>query len=155
MLSEAGMLECKVTDTPMDPSLKLLLDWGALGRSRYRILVEKLNYLTMTRPDIAYPISVVSQFMSAPRTNHWDVVIRLLGYLKSTLGRGFVHLDCRHNRTSGFSEANCAGCPINKRSTSLCLWERILCRERVRNMSLYQVRSQNIGLCLILHVSFC
>jgi len=70
MLSEAGMLECKVADTPMDPSLKLLLDWGALGRSRYRILVEKLNYLTMTRPDIAYPISVVSQFMSAPRTNH-------------------------------------------------------------------------------------
>jgi len=43
--------------------------------------VDKLNYLTMTRLDIAYFISVVNQFLSAPRINHWDV-IRILWYLK-------------------------------------------------------------------------
>jgi hypothetical protein len=37
---------------------------------RYHGLVGKLNYLTVTRPDISYPVSVVSQFMSAPHTTH-------------------------------------------------------------------------------------
>jgi len=80
ILSEAGMLGFKTVDTPMDPNLKLLLDQGELleDQKRYRRLAGKLNYLTMIRSDITYPVSVVSQFMSAPRTNHWNVVARIL-----------------------------------------------------------------------------
>jgi len=78
MLSEACMLGCKTANTLIDPNLKLLLDQEELleGQGRYRRLVSKLNSLTMTRPDIAFPASVVSQFMSASRTSHWDVVVR-------------------------------------------------------------------------------
>ena len=56
MLSEAGMLELKVADTLMDPNLKLLPDQRELleDQERYMRLIEKLNYLIMTRPDIAY-----------------------------------------------------------------------------------------------------
>ncbi|GKE33239.1 uncharacterized mitochondrial protein-like protein, partial [Tanacetum coccineum] len=49
---------------------------------KYRRVVEKLNYLTITRLDIAFHVSVVSQFMSSPRTLHWDVVAQILRYLK-------------------------------------------------------------------------
>lgn len=51
----------------MDPNLKLLHDQGELleDQERYIKLVRKLNYLIMTRPDIAYLISVVSQLISA------------------------------------------------------------------------------------------
>ena len=43
---------------------------------RFRRLVEKLNYLTITRLDIAHSVSVVSQYMSAPTVNHWAVLNR-------------------------------------------------------------------------------
>lgn len=56
-----------MADILMDPNLKLLHDQGELleDQERYIKLVRKLNYLIMTRPDIAYLISVVSQLISA------------------------------------------------------------------------------------------
>jgi len=63
----------------MDPKLKLLPDRGTLeDQKRYMRLVGKLNYLTMTGQNSAYPVSVVSQFMLAPQTSYWDVVVRIL-----------------------------------------------------------------------------
>ena len=51
ILTDTGMLECKPVDTPMDPNVKLVPDQGELLRDlgRYRGLVGKLNYLTITR----------------------------------------------------------------------------------------------------------
>ena len=41
---------------------------------RYRRLVGKLNYLVVTRPDNAYSVSVVSQYMSSLTVDHWAAV---------------------------------------------------------------------------------
>ena len=64
----------------MDPNVKLLPNQGQpysdLGK--YRSLVGKLNYLIITRPNMAFAVSVVSQFLNSPYDNHWDVVIRIL-----------------------------------------------------------------------------
>lgn len=45
-------------------------------------MVGKLIYLSHTRPDIAYAISVVSQFMHNPSKEHIEAVVRILRYLK-------------------------------------------------------------------------
>ena len=65
ILEETGMLDFKPVDTPMDPNVKLVLGQGeSIGDpGRYRRLVGKLNYLTITRSDISFPVSVVSQFL--------------------------------------------------------------------------------------------
>ncbi|RVX13401.1 Vacuolar protein sorting-associated protein 53 A [Vitis vinifera] len=57
ILEETGMLECKPVDTPMDPNVKLVPGKGEPLRDpgRYRQLVGKLNYLTITRPNISFP----------------------------------------------------------------------------------------------------
>ena len=88
ILEETGMLDYKPVDTPMDPNVKLVPGQGeSLGDpERYRRLVGKLNYLTITRPDISFPISVVSQFLQSLCDSHWNAVIRILRYIKSTLG---------------------------------------------------------------------
>ncbi|KAL6342820.1 hypothetical protein AAG906_016839 [Vitis piasezkii] len=51
------MLGSEPVDTPMDPNVKLIPGQGEpLGDpGRYRRLVGKLNYLTITRPDISFP----------------------------------------------------------------------------------------------------
>ena len=63
ILEETGMMECRPIDTPMDPNVKLLPGQGEprSNPERYRRLVGKLNYLTVNRPDISFPVNVVSQ----------------------------------------------------------------------------------------------
>ena len=72
ILEETGMLKCKPVDIPMDPNVKLVLGQGEPLRDpgRYQRLVSKLNYLTIIRPDISFPMSVVSQFLQSPCDNH-------------------------------------------------------------------------------------
>ena len=115
------MLDCKPVDTLMDPNVKLIPGQeeplGDLGR--YRRLVGKLNYLTITRPDISFfSVSVVSQFLQSPCDSHWDAVIRILRYIKSTSGQGVLYENRDHIQVVGYTDANWADSPIDRRSTS-------------------------------------
>ena len=89
ILKETGMVDCKPVDCPMDPNLKLMADQGKVSSNleRYRRLVGKLISLTITRR----LVGVVSQFMQNPCVDHWNVVIRILRYLKKTLGQGLLY----------------------------------------------------------------
>jgi len=110
-LSENGMLGCRRIDSPMDVNTKLLPDQGELleDDGRYR-KVEKLNYLTVIRSDITFTVSIVSQFLSAPRTTHLEAVIRVLRYLNKAPGRGFFYSDHGHIRVTGFSDTDWEWC---------------------------------------------
>ncbi|XP_014522256.1 uncharacterized protein LOC106778782 [Vigna radiata var. radiata] len=59
----------------MDPNTKLLQKQGEpmSNPEKYRRLVGKLNYLTVTRPDISFAVSVVSQFLNSTCEDHWNV----------------------------------------------------------------------------------
>ena len=71
LLFEKGKLGAKPCSSPMAPSLQLNREGQLFGDPKsYRRLVGKLNYLTMTRPDIAHSVSVVSQYMSYPTIDH-------------------------------------------------------------------------------------
>ena len=74
-------------------------------RERYRRLVGKLNYLTVTRPDIAYSGSVVSQYMSSPTVDHWAAIKQILCYLKGVSGHGILYNNHGHNIIECFSVA--------------------------------------------------
>ena len=51
--------------------------------TRYRHLVGSLVYLTITRPDIAYVVHVLSKFVSAPTFLYYAHLLRLLRYLRA------------------------------------------------------------------------
>ena len=72
ILADIGMLDCKPVDESMDPNVKLIPGQGKPLRDpgRYQRLVGKLNYLIITRPDISFPVSVVSQFLQSPCDRH-------------------------------------------------------------------------------------
>ena len=89
---------------------------GDLGR--YRRLVGKLNYFTITKPNISFLVSVVSQFLQSPCDSHWDAVIRILRHIKSTPGQGVLYDNRGHTQVVGYTDADWAGSPTDRRSTS-------------------------------------
>ena len=78
LLTETGMLDCKPVETPMEMNHKLgiLPDQALTDKGRYQRLVGRLIYLSHTRPDISYAVSVVSQFMHASSEEHIKQSIR-------------------------------------------------------------------------------
>ena len=75
LLSEIEKLGVKPCNTHMAPNVQLTKE-GELFEDleRYRRLVGKLNYLIVTRPDLAYSVSLVSQYMSSPIESRSTVV---------------------------------------------------------------------------------
>ena len=83
ILSETGKLGVKPSSFPMALGVHLTREGETVeDPDSYRILVRKLNYLSITRPDIVHLVSVVSQYMSIPTVDHWAVVEQILCYLK-------------------------------------------------------------------------
>ncbi|RVW89802.1 Retrovirus-related Pol polyprotein from transposon TNT 1-94 [Vitis vinifera] len=105
LLSEVGLLECKPVDTPIVQNHKLGIytNQKPTDKGRYQRLVGKLIDLSHTRPDIAYAVSVVSQFMHCPSEEHMEAVIRILRYLKSSPGKGLMFSKNDHVRVDGYT----------------------------------------------------
>uniref|UniRef100_A0A2N9I8R7 Integrase catalytic domain-containing protein n=1 Tax=Fagus sylvatica TaxID=28930 RepID=A0A2N9I8R7_FAGSY len=108
------------SDTPIVPNHKLgeYTDQVPADKERYQRLVGKLIYLSHTRPDIAYAVSVVSQFMHCPSEDHMDAVIRILRYLKSSPGKGLMFSKNNHLNVDGYTDADWAGNISDRKSTS-------------------------------------
>jgi hypothetical protein len=62
LFKETGMSSYRPADTPIDPNQKLRDDkeGDPINTTRYQKLVGKLIYLSHTRPDIAFVVSLVS-----------------------------------------------------------------------------------------------
>ena len=72
ILERFNMRESKAVSTPLDQNAKLssLDETRATNGILYRELVGSLNYLTTTRPNIAYSVSILSHFMAKPLESH-------------------------------------------------------------------------------------
>lgn len=92
MLDSTQLLNCKPLSIPLYQHVKLYDNDQCCmlisNPSLYRSLVGEMLYLTFTRPDINYPVHLLSQFMQAPREKHLASVYRVLRYLKCTVGFG-------------------------------------------------------------------
>ncbi|XP_024190150.1 uncharacterized mitochondrial protein AtMg00810-like [Rosa chinensis] len=120
ILQKAGMLDCNASITPCLPNSKLLRDEGApfIDIKTYRSIVGCLQYLTFTRrPDIAYNVNSVCQFMQAPTDVHFLAVKRILRYVKGTLNYG-VTFRRAPLELKAYTDSDWAGNPNDKRSTT-------------------------------------
>ncbi|CAN1152879.1 Retrovirus-related Pol polyprotein from transposon RE1 [Linum perenne] len=91
LLTRAGMTDCKPLRTPSATTTPLSTDAPFHDPTLFRQLVGGLQYLSMTRPDLAYTTARLSQFMHAPLNSHWRHLKRALRYLQGTPTLG-IHL---------------------------------------------------------------
>ena len=114
------MLECKPSDTPMESNYKarLMTNSPPIDKGRYQRLVGKLIYLSQTRPDICFSVSVVSQYMTNPNEEHLEVVYRILRYLKMTPGKGLYFRKGTNKGIEVYSDADWARSVQDRRSTT-------------------------------------
>ena len=77
-----------------------------------------LNYLTTTRPDPSYYVSILSQFLTKPCETHWNAAKQVLRYLKGTINYGLLYTDVSNVQLAGYSNADWARNPDDRKSTS-------------------------------------
>ena len=92
ILQDIGLIGARLEKFPMEQNLKLLLIEGEKLNDprKYRWLIGRLIYLIVTRPDIVYSVHILSQFMHEPRKPRWEASLRVLRYIKGTLGQGLL-----------------------------------------------------------------
>ncbi|KAK5836567.1 hypothetical protein PVK06_012359 [Gossypium arboreum] len=119
LLKEVGMSGCRPVDTPIDPNVKFRNKEGRLvDKGQYQRLVGKLICLSHTRPDIAFAVSLVSQFMHFPIEEHEEAVFRILRYLKSSPGKGLFFKKSEQRGIEAYTDADWLGSITDRRSTS-------------------------------------
>ena len=93
LLKHFNMKETKEMPTSMKINLKVKKDKGKLLKdaTSFRQLLGSLIYLTITRPEMAQFIGVVSQFMHDPRTPHEEAAKRILRYIKGSVDYGLMY----------------------------------------------------------------
>ena len=120
LLDRAGMLNCKPAPTPVDTKAKVSALEGspASDAAFYRSIVGALQYLTLTRPDLQYAVQQVCLHMHAPRDSHGTLVKRILRYIRGTPSMGLTLTASASTDLVAYSDADWAGCPDTRRSTS-------------------------------------
>jgi len=120
LLQEFDCSSLKTVVCPLDHTVKLHPDEGELlhDPTPYRRLIGKLNFLTHTRPDIAFSVQHLSQFLQAPRHPHMKAAIHVLQYLKNEPALGIFLSKSPTFDLLAYCDADWAACSHTRKSVS-------------------------------------
>ena len=126
VLERFNMLDCKPVASPMATGVKLLKagpadtsDGGDMRDTPYASAVGALMYAALvTRPDIAFAVTTLCQFMSAPTATHWKAAKRVMHYLQGTRHHELVYgwAGGEERQLYGYSDSDWGNDPNDRRS---------------------------------------
>lgn len=108
LVDDAGLLACKPASTPMRPNIKLSTEGSTPhpDPSSFRRLIGRLIYLTNTRPDQAFAVNKLSEYVSQPTQAHQDAAIHILQYIKGSPGKGLFFPANSDMKLTAFSDSD-------------------------------------------------
>jgi len=120
VLSRFGMKNCKAVKNPIVLGTKLSRENAGtkVDATLFKKVVGSLMYLTTTRPDLMYGVSLISRFMANPTETHWTAAKRLLRYLKGTTEFGIYYKRGENTSIIAYTDSDFAGDSDDRKSTS-------------------------------------
>lgn len=120
ILKKFKMENANPVATPCITGLKLSKEGEGklVNATMFRSLVGNLMYLTATRPDIMFVVSMISRFMEKPYSNHWEAAKRVLRYIKGTIDYGIFYKARVATKLVGYTDSDFGGSIDDSRSTS-------------------------------------
>jgi hypothetical protein len=120
LMKKFNMVELKPLSTLVSSAASLGLgeDGEAVNRREYRSMIDSLLYLTATQPDIQFAGETCACFWASPCSSHRTAVQQVFRYLKHTPEFGIWYSTSSSLDLVGFSDADFAGCGIDRKSTS-------------------------------------
>lgn len=121
ILKRFGMSDCKGANTPIDTNINFFNTEGSTVcdvNLPYQKLLGCLMYLAvLTRPDIAYAISFLSQFNNCYTEEHWKCAKRVLRYLQNTKAHSLIFSrDSDNSHVEGYVDADWASDKNDRKS---------------------------------------
>ncbi|KAG7568373.1 Reverse transcriptase RNA-dependent DNA polymerase [Arabidopsis thaliana x Arabidopsis arenosa] len=119
LLENAGMLDCAPMPTPLPIQLNRVpyQDKEFEDPTYFRSLAGKLQYLTLTRPDLQFAVNYICQKMHKPSVSDFALLKRTLRYLKGTIDMGLTLSTNTDSVLRAYSDSDHAGCTSTRRST--------------------------------------
>ncbi|KAJ0567388.1 putative RNA-directed DNA polymerase [Helianthus annuus] len=128
LLNEFGMSGCKPVSCPIEPNYVVTNlckkeEANFVNVNEYQRLIGKLIYLSHTRPDIAYVVHFLSQYMHKPTSAHSQIAFKLLKALKGAPGAGLMFKKGDSFELSAYADSDWAKCIDSRRSvTGFCIF---------------------------------
>jgi len=108
LLRKTNMTGASPQPTPMISSLRLTQEGSTAisDPTLYRSVVGSLFYITITRPELAFLVNKVCQYMTNPQEHHWKAVKRILRYLAGTINHGLLLRPSKQLTVMGFCDSD-------------------------------------------------
>ncbi|XP_022891677.1 uncharacterized protein LOC111406495 [Olea europaea var. sylvestris] len=121
ILTDASYLGAKLAKSPLPHNLKLSKDGGeAIADAS---LVGRIQYLTITRPNLSNAVQVLGQFLELPKRAHLEAAHHVLRYFKGMPGQGLFFDGKSDLQLKGFYDADWVACLDTRRSvTGYCIF---------------------------------
>jgi len=119
ILAVAAMSDCNPVATPLPTQLNQIPQQKELfsDPTYFRSLAGKLQYLTLTRPDIQYSVNYICQKMHAPSVSDFNLLKRILRYIRGTTKLGINFTSETDFAVRAYSDSDWGGCSSTRHST--------------------------------------
>ena len=118
VIERFGLTDATSVVSPIEPSVKLVVDSKDVITCPYREAIGCLNYVSqITRPDITYAVNTLARFCTSPKTVHWQAVKRVIRFLKGTIDVSITY-GRSEEALVGYCDSDWGGDELERRSTS-------------------------------------
>ncbi|KAI3707427.1 hypothetical protein L6452_25939 [Arctium lappa] len=130
-----GLKQAPRACTPMAPGIMIGADLNGktVDQRVYRGLIGSLMYLTTSRPDIMFSTYLCARYQAKPKESHLSAVKRIFRYLKGTADLGLGYLKDTRFELTAYSDANHAGCMLDRKTAASCCSQVLWMRTQLRD----------------------
>lgn len=120
VLNWFGMNESNAIGNPMAPGYKIHKDENGVkvNETFFKQIIRSLMYLTVTRPDLMFTVSLISRFIANPSEMHFQATKRALRYIRGTMDYGIMYKKKGNEDLLAFTDSDYAGDIEDRKSTS-------------------------------------